>query len=132
MKAFVFFLFLVALGAVPVLSFRTSTQLKQLPCTPRKTSLLYMVAKQREEKAVAEKAPITLREIFTPPYADGFTIGWTLAGQGLLVNLAFISSVIYDFFNPRSIGFGITSFDSQSMLTALYFAGPLISKLKFE
>ena len=132
MKAFRFILLVLVLGVVHIFSFRTSTRLKQLSCTPRKTSLLYMVAKQREEKTAVEKAPITLREIFTPPYADGFTIGWTLAGQGLLVNLAFISSIIYDFFNPRSIGFGITSFDSQSMLTALYIAGPLISKFKFE
>jgi hypothetical protein len=74
-----------------------------------------------------EKTTISLREIFMPPNADGYSIALTLGGQGLLVNLAFMTSVVYGFFDSRSIGADYFNFDPQSMMIATMFAIPLIT-----
>jgi len=84
---------------------------------------------REQDKLSAEKPKkplLSVRELFTPPSADGYSIALTLAGQGLLVNLAFMVSVVYSFFDKRQIGADFMSFDSESMKLALAFAAPMI------
>jgi hypothetical protein len=74
-----------------------------------------------------ESNTLTIQELFTPPFADGFSIGWTLIGQGLLINVAFVTMTVYNlFFDAKGIRTDNFSFDVQSMTTALYFSLPLV------
>lgn len=89
------------------------------------TGMVRIPQKVGDEKS-NPRTQLSLREVFTPPYADGYSIALTLAGQGLLVNLGFMASIVYGFFDSRSIGLDTFSFDNQSMTMATMFAMPLI------
>jgi hypothetical protein len=75
---------------------------------------------------IKEFKPMTLPKIFLPPSVDVYSIGLTLFGQGILINLGFLVSAIYQFLGDNSIGIGGISFDKDSMTTAIRFALPLI------
>jgi hypothetical protein len=79
--------------------------------------------KSRQE---TKTLPITLQELFTPPYADGVSILTTLFGQGILVNISFVVIMIYNFFSSYGLGPDKISFDSESMQVAITVAVPLI------
>lgn len=85
------------------------------------------VPQKRGDELPKTRTKLSLREVFTPPFADGYSIALTLAGQGLLVNLAFMVSVVYGFFDSRAIGADYFSFDTNSMTMAAMFAVPLIT-----
>lgn len=67
---------------------------------------------------------ISLREYMTPQYVDKNAVLWILAGQGLVLNIGVILSVLGGF-DPRDVSF--FSFDSNSMMMASFYAAILIA-----
>lgn len=87
---------------------------------------IQMVTTDSSPETNSKIFPVSIDELFTPPNANGFLIGRTLFGEGVLLNFSFLYMAISTFFQSNQIGIDIMSFDSNSMMTAVAFALPLI------
>ena len=77
--------------------------------------------RQYDERSLSEAPPVSVMELFTPPFADGFTIGATLLGQAFLVNLSFVLNFISFFFAANPVVDLYTIFSVESMNMAISF-----------
>ena len=123
--------FIVFLIAANLNVFANALNTRVLSRMPVITSKFQLYVTQPRDKQYVKSAPelqntISVIELFTPPFSDGFTIAVTLLGQAFLVNLSFVINFLAFFFTSNPIGTLYTVFDTNSMQLAASLTIPLL------